>query len=119
VLLADDEAQVRSLVMRILERAGHSVIPAADGDEAVRQFAAHRDQIDLAVLDVMMPGLTGPEVLLRLRESAPDLPALFITGESFGLLDQANAPVLKKPFPASRLLDAIAAAMEQSAVAVG
>jgi CheY-like chemotaxis protein len=123
VLVVDDEAQVRSVVRRILERAGHRVIGAADGYDALRQFETYRDEIDVAVLDVVMPGMSGPELLQRLRRTAPGLPALFITGESFGL-DAAegtgpDAEVLKKPFPPHRLLEEVTAALKYRSAANG
>ena len=68
ILVADDDADVRELVVFRLERAGYEVITAGDGEEAVRVALARRP--DLCVIDVMMPKLDGYEVTERLRASA-------------------------------------------------
>lgn len=60
IVVADDDADIRRLVTFVLRRRGYTVVEAADGDEALA--AIRRERPDLAVLDVMMPGLTGPEV---------------------------------------------------------
>ena len=65
ILVADDDADVRELVVFRLERAGYEVITAGDGEEAVRVALARRP--DLCVIDVMMPKLDGYEVTERLR----------------------------------------------------
>lgn len=66
VLIADDDPDVVALVARRLSRAGYKVITARDGEEALRMAQEHLP--DLAVLDVMMPKLTGLDVTRRLRE---------------------------------------------------
>ena len=75
ILVADDAPNVRKLLRLILEPA-HRIIEAVDGDDALRQLAAHRP--DMVILDVAMPGRTGLEVCRRLR-SDPDA-ALASTG---------------------------------------
>jgi DNA-binding response OmpR family regulator len=60
IVVADDDADIRRLVTFVLRRRGYEVVEATDGDEALT--AIRRERPDLAVLDVMMPGLTGPEV---------------------------------------------------------
>lgn len=60
IVVADDDADIRRLVTFVLRRRGYTVVEAADGDEALA--AIRRERPDLVVLDVMMPGLTGPEV---------------------------------------------------------
>lgn len=65
IVVADDDADIRDLVAFKLDNAGFTVMPAADGDEALRLIAEHRP--DLAVLDVMMPGQSGLDVLRAVR----------------------------------------------------
>ena len=65
VVVADDDADIRDLVTFKLGSAGYTVVPAADGDEALRLITEHRP--DLAVLDVMMPGQSGLDVLRSIR----------------------------------------------------
>lgn len=68
VLVVDDDATVRDVVRRYLERAGFTVDVAGDGAECLARFAER--QADLVVLDVMMPGINGLEVCRRLRQSS-------------------------------------------------
>ena len=79
ILVADDDADILSLVAFRLERAGYDVVPASDGEEALR-LAVERTP-DLAVLDVMMPKLDGYEVTARLRshEATRRMPVILLT----------------------------------------
>ena len=86
ILLAEDDEMVRALTTTMLERGGYTVLPARDGDEALAVFARHADEIDLTLLDVIMPGLGGRAVHDRIRETHPDLPALFASGYSMNAL---------------------------------
>jgi len=79
VLLVEDEAQLARLVARELEAAGYRVRHAVDGNAALRQFA--EEAPDLVVLDWMLPGLDGLEVLRRLRQSSP-VPVLMLTARA-------------------------------------
>ena len=65
ILIADDEARIRRLVSDFLKRDGHSIVEAADGREALQILEKPHPGLDLAILDVMMPGMDGFEVLRR------------------------------------------------------
>ena len=80
ILLADDEPSLRELFREILEEKGYRVLSASHGLEALRIAANHPHPIDLLVSDVIMPGLTGPELLGRLRLARPGVRALLISG---------------------------------------
>jgi DNA-binding response OmpR family regulator len=79
VLIADDDEDIRALVSFRLERAGYSVVAARDGEEALELALEHRP--DVAVLDVMMPRLTGLEVTRRLRaeDATSGMPVILLT----------------------------------------
>lgn len=79
VLVADDDEDILQLVSFRLERAGYTVVTAADGQQALA--AAREHQPDLAVLDVMMPGLNGYEVTRQLRadEATAAIPVILLT----------------------------------------
>lgn len=79
VLVADDDADILALVAFRLERSGYSVVTAADGEEALR--VARERHPDLAVLDVMMPKLTGYDVTraLRAEEATARMPVILLT----------------------------------------
>src|SRR5690242_21898598 len=68
ILLVDDEDSVRKVLAFPLERDGYAVVQAADGEEALRQFA--EQPVDLVVLDIMLPRLDGLEVCKRLRATS-------------------------------------------------
>ncbi len=111
ILLVDDEEPVRAIVIRILTRAGHKVIAAQHGADALRLAAAHAGKIDLLVTDMYMPGLRGPEIIERLRPERPGLRVLFMSG--YADEDVARSGVtpdssfLRKPFTVQELSDAV------------
>ena len=76
ILLVDDEDSVQKLLTYPLEREGFRVVQARDGDEALAKF--HADQVDLVVLDVMLPRLDGLEVCKRLRSESA-VPIIMLT----------------------------------------
>jgi DNA-binding response OmpR family regulator len=78
ILIADDDADIRRLIAGLLERAGHQVVQAANGREALRLLYAHRPA--LVVLDVGMPALDGWQVLERIRD-ATDVPVMMLTAQ--------------------------------------
>ena len=99
ILVADDEAEIRDLLRLYLENSGYDVLEAADGLEALAIL--EKKHVDLAVLDVMMPGLNGLHVLKKLREtsnipvlvfSAKDTDADKILGLNLGADDYLTKP---------------------------
>ncbi|MFT5523290.1 MAG: DNA-binding NtrC family response regulator [Pirellulaceae bacterium] len=78
VLIVDDDAELRSYNQRYLEKKGYSVIAVDDGEGALEQ--AHRHHIDVAVLDLSLPGISGLQVLPQLKELAPDCEVVMLTG---------------------------------------
>jgi two-component system, cell cycle sensor histidine kinase and response regulator CckA len=115
ILLIEDDDGVREIARRVLTQAGHKVIEARYGTEAL-DLAADHPQIDLVLSDVVMPGLSGPEVVLRLRATRPEITPLFMSGyapESAGPLD--GAELIRKPFTGPALLAAIRRALESDA----
>jgi PAS domain S-box-containing protein len=80
VLLADDSECVRKINREILEDFGYAVIEATDGEDAIEKFARHKDQIDILILDVIMPKKSGKEVYDILKEIRPDIKVLFMSG---------------------------------------
>lgn len=85
ILIADDEARIRRLVSDFLKRDGHTIIEATDGKTALELIENRRPTLDLAILDVMMPGMDGFEVLREVREQeAGDnhLPVMLLTARA-------------------------------------
>ncbi|MFQ3593849.1 MAG: response regulator [Gemmataceae bacterium] len=103
VLLAEDEDAVRDVIARLLRSLGCGVLPARHGEEAVTLFAAHRDQIRLALVDLSMPRLDGEPTIRRLLGLQPQLPIVLMSGYSEADLRTRfpNLPLagyLQKPF---------------------
>ena len=85
ILIADDEARIRRLVSDFLKRDGHSIVEAADGREALQILENRHPGLDLAILDVMMPGMDGFEVLRELRAQErgdKHLPVMLLTARA-------------------------------------
>ena len=80
ILVADDEELIRKLIGDCLTKSGHTVLEASDGDEAARLFEAEQD-IDLAMLDIMMPGLDGWQVCRKIRETS-GIPVMLVSARS-------------------------------------
>jgi len=106
VLLADDSPHLVLLYRAVLEDAGFDVVTATTGIAAI---AAARDTpIDAAVLDVLMPGVSGDATAQRLRTEYPGLPVLLMTGD-YGdqFVAGVSVPVLRKPFAPEELVAAV------------
>ncbi len=120
VLLAEDDADVRGAVVRMLERAGHEVIPAGDGQEAVELFRRHHASIPVAILDVVMPIMGGKDAYEQMININPRVRVLFSTGYAADALPQAfveshQLRVIAKPYRAGTLLAAVREALEATA----
>ena len=106
ILLAEDEPFVRRAISRALRRAGYSVTVAGDGLEALAVVDAG-EQIDVLLLDVVMPGLGGPGVVRSLRERGLDIPVVLASGYTdIALIDDLppDVHVLQKPYHPNELL---------------
>lgn len=103
VLVADDEKDIRRLIVFTLERAGFEIVEASDGRQALEQ--AEKYELDAIVLDVMMPHLDGYEVCRRLRATpkTAEIPVLFLSakGQNYEIGEGLNAGAtdyIVKPF---------------------
>ncbi|HEY6078151.1 MAG TPA: response regulator, partial [Polyangiaceae bacterium] len=106
VLIAEDEDLVRGAVTKILQSAGYTVLGARDGLEALEVLAAH-SEVQLVLLDVVMPRLGGAETLTRIREQWPLLKVILSSGYKEGMgvdLLPSNVRLLEKPYRAEALL---------------
>jgi PAS domain S-box-containing protein len=112
VLVIEDEDQVRDLMVRALQKAGCTVITAADGAEALAAVDP-AGRLDLAVAVVIMPGGNGPDVVRQLRRTRPRLRALYVSGYAPRFATPgASSPdlephFLQKPFTLTEFIDAV------------
>jgi len=91
ILVAEDEESVRRFSKIVLEKSGYKVIEAVDGEDAVNKFMAHQAEIDLLLLDMVMPKMDGKKVYERIKEIRPAVKALFTSGYSRELISKRFA----------------------------
>ena len=115
ILLAEDDTAVRVFTRRVLRERGYRVLEASSGDEALRLADAFPDRIDLLVTDVLMPGLSGPDLARELVQLRPGVRTLFVSGFTPESVLPAGAArdsaFLAKPFSRAELLARVAEAI--------
>ena len=109
ILLVEDDDAVRELTRELLQEFGYTVILAIDGQDGVEKFMAHRDSVQLVILDAVMPKMSGKEVYTRIYQSAPDAKVLFVSGYpadvvTGNMLINDGCAVLTKPTRPDELL---------------
>jgi two-component system, cell cycle sensor histidine kinase and response regulator CckA len=103
ILIAEDHEGLREIARETLDLLGYRVMLARDGEEAVQEFRRHRDEIQLVLLDVVLPKLSGPEAYAQMCLDKPGIPAVFATGYSadhtlIADMSSRGIPVLQKPY---------------------
>jgi CheY-like chemotaxis protein len=124
ILIVDDEDGVRSVLTRILERAGYSVIQAEDGLQGVEIFRERAGKIDLVVLDMAMPRMSGSEAYERFVEIDPGTRILISSGYSeegraAEILARGAKGFLKKPYGNETVLAMVRATLDQTSAPEG
>jgi two-component system, cell cycle sensor histidine kinase and response regulator CckA len=120
LLVAEDAEAVRTVVVKLLECEGYRVLAARNGEEALRILSERGDTIDLALLDVVMPKITGPEIYELIRDRYARLKVLFTSGYGEGLVQGkpiASSQMLRKPYLPEELLRRIRDALAAGAAA--
>ncbi|HEU4786316.1 MAG TPA: response regulator [Gemmatimonadaceae bacterium] len=117
VLVVDDHDATRQTIARMLEAGGFTVRQASSGTEALQRLATERDEIDLVLSDVTMPGMSGIDLSYQIRERYPTVPVAIVSGDvselERSIIGRADVPFIKKPFHAESLYSAIREAMRQ------
>jgi len=121
ILVVDDDQQVREVMTRALTACGYKVIPAKDGRDAVERFGDGRG-IDLVILDMMMPGMSGRECLARLREIAAGVRVLVTTGYTSNgsardMMGEGALDIVEKPIDLKALAEKVKSALGQTGTA--
>ncbi len=115
VLLAEDDAVMRRLTRKMLEDHGYTVVEAVDGNSALNAIVASRTPIDLTLTDVVMKGMTGPELVLRLIASYPRMKVVYMSGYTGELVAHqgldGSIRLLEKPFTRAALLKTLDAVL--------
>jgi CheY-like chemotaxis protein len=118
VLVVDDDASVRRLTATVLETYGYNVIEADSGFEGLERFAEHHGTIDLVLTDIVMPHMTGPEMIETILAMDPSFPVMLMSGCAMGLKVPEAIPILPKPFTAGVLLQASRARLDSRTAAI-
>jgi two-component system cell cycle sensor histidine kinase/response regulator CckA len=117
ILVAEDEAGVRSLTREVLEKYGYTVLEAANGEEALKVAELHLGPLDLLLSDVVMPRMGGPELAQALLAQRPDVKVLYMSGYTDhpmvrrGVVN-AGVAFLQKPFTPTVLVSRIREVLE-------
>jgi CheY-like chemotaxis protein len=117
ILVAEDDASVRAVTVRILERGGYQVVAVDSGDAAVAR--AQKEAFDLAILDVVMPGMPCRQVVERIRVARPGTRLLLASGYTAGInviewLPDAGIELLRKPYDPDQLLFSVRRALDDA-----
>jgi two-component system, cell cycle sensor histidine kinase and response regulator CckA len=116
ILLVEDEEALGLVISDVLEAAGYTVIPTTSPIDALARIEADPQAADLVLSDVVMPGLSGPQLVARLRCVRPDLRFLFMSGYPDEALNLAGDVVrwIQKPFSTDVLMREVRAALDES-----
>jgi len=111
ILLAEDDSIMRKLTRKMLEEHGYNVLEAIDGDTAWKIIEGNSTRIDLTLTDVVMKGMNGPDLVLKLMDSHPEMKVVYMSGYTGQLVAhqglQGGIPLLEKPFTRAALLKII------------
>src|ERR1051325_9473495 len=111
ILVVDDDAVVRRVVAATLQRHGFAVVEAECGDDGLRSFSEHRGSLALILTDVLMPGMTGPEMIERILAIDPHARVMFMTGAisdtRLPRRETKRYQLIHKPFTPQHLLNTV------------
>ena len=122
ILLVEDEEAVRNLTRRLLESGGYTVLQAASAEQALDVSKAHTGRLEMLLTDVILPGLSGPELARQLRGLRPQMRVLYVSGypddamASQGILE-AGVSFLQKPFTPETLAHKVREVLDSKAPA--
>ncbi|CAB1084322.1 PAS/PAC sensor hybrid histidine kinase [Olavius algarvensis Delta 1 endosymbiont] len=110
--MIDDEEMILKVGHELLEELGYTVLPAMSGHEAVEIFQADQDRIDMIIMDMIMPGMSGSDTFDRLKEIKPDARILLssgysVDGQATNILERGCDGFIQKPFNMNQLADRI------------
>ncbi len=123
ILVVEDEMMVRELVVESLENFGYIVLSAANGEEAIRLYKNHKDEIELILTDVVMPGLSGKQLIEAISKISEDFRVLYMSGYTDDIIGSQgelspDAPFIEKPFSPTQLIEKIQSLMKSDTIAV-
>jgi PAS domain S-box-containing protein len=116
ILIIDDEPQILDVARTVLERAGHRVMTASDGVEGLTEFEQHESEIDLLIIDISLPKLSGTDVMREVFRRNPSVGVILSSGNRIEVSeeDKASVRVLPKPYTAGQLTAVVRESLESS-----
>jgi CheY-like chemotaxis protein len=111
IMVVDNEPDIVDLTRTVLELGGYTVVPSYSGEEALRKL--EKDKVDLVLLDIMMPGMSGWDVFNRIKKKNKDIKVAFMSVLEISdkrkqvLLDEGLADYIMKPFDKETLLQRV------------
>jgi CheY-like chemotaxis protein len=116
ILVIDDEDAARGLLQAVLEHFSYRVLPARSGSEGLGLFARQSEDVDLIILDLTMPGMSGAQALPKLRAIRPEVPIIVSSGydQTEALRQCGESTVdgfLQKPFSLTQLSETVRAVL--------
>lgn len=118
ILIIEDDTDINNLLARIMGRQGHETVQAFSGTEG--RLRLELEQYDLMLLDLMLPGMMGEELIREIRRTDPDLPIIVLSAKSaledrVSVLESGADDYLVKPFAAAEVAARVAGALRRSA----
>jgi len=119
LLLVEDNDAIREISAQALRRRGYTVFEARNGEEAIDWASKSAIQADMLITDVVMPGMSGPNLAARLMQQAPELRVLYMSGYTDDATEVHGAfwggvPLLQKPFTPSQLAQSVRGALDHN-----
>ena len=118
ILMAEDNAEVRKLMKEVLERFGYKVIEAVDGEDAIKVFNENKNNVQLLLLDLIMPKMNGKEAYDEIRKIRPDIKVIFGSGYTSDIIDkkgilEEGLNFITKPISPRELLRKVREVLDQ------
>ena len=118
ILFVEDDAAVSRVGTRILQGLGYTVLRASCGEEALALVEEHGSAVDLVLTDLIMPGMSGDELVTELRAARPDVKVVYASGYPADYIrrrvpQDGDVPTLRKPFTRSELAEAVRTALDR------
>ena len=116
ILVVDDDAVILRYVRMTLSRQGYAVHESNSGDEGLEYFTKHGDDLAMVLTDVIMPGMSGPQMIEKILALEPAMPVTFMTGTASDArlprMEEKTYKLIHKPFTPQKLLETIRDCLE-------
>ena len=116
ILVVDDEEIIRNMANKMLRRLGYDVVTKTDGMEGLSYYREHHQEVDLVILDMIMPNMDGRDCFRALKRVNPEVQAILSTGYSLNqtvqeILDEGLLGVINKPYEFNQIADVVSRAL--------